>query len=260
MEIVVKANGTVTREKLEEKEVTIATKKKKKYNYDVADIEKANDGIESMMRVFRNEPLVKGSFLYKVICDACSDYDIIDRCVSEYISMRKYRTLFSKNEHYRKKYETINKTREYSIDTIIKKIAMIYFDDFVKHMPFNEVEKCDKLLKNGTTSMELLEDLNIEFSCDMINRGIKEYSALALSSAINKYYIMRRHHLCFDCQYECTLCPKIELDWEDIEKYSFITDGAQIVKNGEITKFYVYKCALEKEAAAKKKTMKYNNQ
>lgn len=258
MEMVIKENGVVRKENIVEKEVATKTNKKKEYNYDPEDMDDAFASIDSIMRSFKNDSdLIKT--LYKRIAESKSNYDIIDDCVSEYISMRNYRTQFSRDEHYRKKYSTINKTRDYSNDVFIRKISMFYFDRFVKNLPYDKVEECNTLLRNGTTSMDLFENLDIKFSKNAIAKNMKEYGAAALAFAIRKYYIMRRHHLCFDCKYDFNECPKMAIDWDDISKYSFITNGAQIVKNGKISKFYVYKCALQESMNPEQKILKNNN-
>lgn len=252
MEMLIKEHDRITSVSVNEKVEKVSNEvRTKKYNYSEEGKAKAINKINMIMRSFKNKP-DSVNRIYNLFIMSEKDIDIIDELVSEYINnCGRYRSENSKEDHYNSIYNTIHKTLKYSIDEILKKVSIMYFDNLVKDMPIIRVSECENLLEGGFSPMDLLSDLNIEFDKKAKKNGVDRVSATAFAGAIKKYYLMNRHHLCFDCPYDYCYCSKFMSDWENISKYPYITEGAQIVDNGEIKKFYVYKCALESQAREK---------
>lgn len=223
--------------------------------YDISSIEVSRTKVLSLTNSLKRRRMYKE--LYSEMLDTAKPEDLIDLVVDEYImSGGKYRTKQSRDEHYKREMRILNRTKYFSINEIAKKIASMYFEKMVEGFPDKEVEKCDKLLHNGTTPMELLKDLGIKFSELSIENGYKDLSAQAFANEIHEAYIKVRHHLCGDCPLGAHQCPKLfDYEWKNIGEYPFIIDGVQMLdKNGDISQMYVYNCEFF-DRAKKPKTI-----
>lgn len=182
--------------------------------------------------------------------------------------------------------EILNKKKDYATKKIINDIINCYYTNTLSMLNNNQIE--DLLINMKTSNIfSLLSLYNRDINKNSFNDNLNDMIIHSINNCIISSLVKNRSHLCWDCEIANPLdCPKIRDRFytsvsklsndekQEIDKYPFITDGLQILKEKNIDKkmgydifddniskyyvntFLVYNCDLYKNQVSVKKLHK----
>ncbi len=97
---------------------------------------------------------------------------------------------------------------------------------------------------NSDNPIRLILKLDSNFNQNEAQKEMLKYSAQLLPEILAEYFRRPSNSLCWKCTNSyVTKCPKIaDIEKQGIDKYTFITQGFQLIKDKKIDKFIITKC------------------